>query len=77
MRICYFNTWAKHLTESTSYLHAVPKLDLKPLVSNASDAALLTKARIDCDGYAENARCFAAMNHDQLHFWEYIFPAKY
>ena len=49
VRICDFNTWAKQLTESTSYLHAVPKLDLKPLVSNASDAALLTKDLLDCD----------------------------
>ena len=68
VRVCYFNTWARGLEPVSAYLARVPGLDLKPLVSDAGDAALLRKARLDCDWYAENARCFAAMRHDALEF---------
>lgn len=68
VRVCYFNTWAKGLEPVSAFLSRVPGLDLTPLVSDARDAALLRKARLDCDWYAENARCFAAMRHDALEF---------
>ena len=68
VRVCYFNTWSKRLSETTSYLEGVPNLELRTLVTNPSDAALLTKARLDCDWYAENARSFAAMRHERLQF---------
>ena len=63
IRICYFNVWAQGLEEAVSYVRRAPELDLAPLVSNPRDAGLMTKARLDCDWYAENARCFAAMSH--------------
>lgn len=68
VRICYFDTWTTTLSETADYLARVPKLDLTSLVSNPADAALLIKARLDCDWYAENARCFSAMTHDQIDF---------
>jgi hypothetical protein len=68
VRVCYFNTWAKQLEEAGAYVARVPKLDLAPLVANPRDGALMTKARLDCDWYAENARCFAAMAHPEIEF---------
>lgn len=68
IRICYFNTWAGALEPVTDYLARLPTIDLRPLVSNPDDAALLRKARLDCDWYAENARCFAAMEHERIEF---------
>jgi hypothetical protein len=43
-------------------------MDLAPLVSDRHDAALLRKARLDCDWYAENARCFANLQHPEIEF---------
>ena len=37
-------------------------IDLAPLVSRPDDADLMRKARLDCDWYAENVRCFAALS---------------
>jgi hypothetical protein len=68
IRICYFNVWAQGLEEAVSYVRRAPELDLAPLVSNPRDAGLMTKARLDCDWYAENARCFAAMSHPGIQF---------
>lgn len=68
VRVCYFNTWAGPLEEAARYLARVPALDLRPLVADARDGELLRKARLDCDWYAENARCFAAMQHEEIEF---------
>lgn len=68
IRVCYFNTWADGLEEVSQYLSRVATIDLHSRVANPSDPALLRKARLDCDWYAENARCFAAMTHPQLSF---------
>ncbi len=68
VRICYFNTWTGTLEPVADYLARLPGLDLRPLVSDATDAKLLRKARLDCDWYGENARCFAAMEHERLEF---------
>jgi hypothetical protein len=43
-------------------------LDLTRLVANPRDSALMKKARLDCDWYAENARCFAAMQREGCEF---------
>ena len=61
VRICYFNVWADGLEDAAAYAARVPSLDLRPLVSDPRDEALLAKARLDCDWYAENARAFAAI----------------
>jgi len=61
LRLCYFNTWAAGLEEAAAYAARAPGLDLRPLVSNPRDPALLRKARLDCDWYAANTRCFAAV----------------
>jgi hypothetical protein len=68
IRICYFNTWAKGLEDAATFVARVPGLNLAPLVTNPKDAALMKKARLDCDWYAENARCFAGMEHPALEF---------
>ena len=68
VRICYFNTWAKQREDALAYVARVPALDLRPLVTNPRDPALLRKARLDCDWYAENARCFAHLQHDGVEF---------
>ncbi len=68
VRICYFNTWAGPLQTVADYLARLPGLDLRPLVSNAGDPELMRKARLDCDWYGENARCFAAMAHPEIEF---------
>lgn len=68
VRVCYFNTWAAGLEDTADYLARVPGIDLAPLVANPGDAALMKKARLDCDWYAENARCFAAMTHERIEF---------
>jgi len=68
VRVCYFNTWASLRQDIAAYLARVPGLDLAPLVSNRHDPALLRKARLDCDWYAENARCFANLQHPEIEF---------
>jgi hypothetical protein len=68
VRICYFNTWASGLEDAVAYAARAPRLDLVALVSDPRDAGLMRKARLDCDWYAENARCFAAMSHAEIEF---------
>lgn len=68
IRACYFNQWAGRLEPVADYVARVPAMDLKPLVGNPRDAELLRKARLDCDWYAANARCFAVMRHPQIEF---------
>lgn len=68
VRVCYFNTWASLRQDTVTYLARVPGLDLAPLVSDRHDPALLRKARLDCDWYAENARCFASLQHPEIEF---------
>jgi hypothetical protein len=68
IRVCYFNTWAGGLELAAGHVARVPAMDLAPLVSDAGDAELMRKARLDCDWYAANARCFAAMRHERLEF---------
>lgn len=68
VRVCYFNNWAAGLELAADYLARVASLDLRPLVANPRDTALLAKARLDCDWYAANTRCFAALAHDDIEF---------
>jgi hypothetical protein len=68
IRICYFNTWADALEPADGYLARIGAADLRPKVSDPRDPELLRKARLDCDWYAENARCFAALTHPALTF---------
>ncbi|MBL9202292.1 MAG: hypothetical protein JNL39_17405 [Opitutaceae bacterium] len=68
IRVCYFNTWAGRLEPVPDYLARVPGMDLKPLLARPGDVELLRKARLDCDWYAANARCFAAMQHPEIAF---------
>jgi hypothetical protein len=68
IRICYFNTWAGGLEPVADYVARVPGMNLRPRVANPQDDELLRKARLDCDWYAANARCFAAMRHEQIEF---------
>lgn len=68
VRICYFNQWAAGLEPVAAYLARVPGMDLRPLVARADDIELLRKARLDCDWYAANARCFAALRQPGIEF---------
>ncbi|MBI3885834.1 MAG: hypothetical protein HY302_08935 [Opitutae bacterium] len=68
VRVCYFNTWAGPLEEAAAYVARVRTLDLAPLVADPRDAALLAKARLDCDWYGENTRCFASLEHAGVEF---------
>ncbi len=68
IRICYFNTWAGGLEPVADYLARVPAMNLRTQVTNPNDDELLRKARLDCDWYAANARCFAAMAHETIEF---------
>jgi hypothetical protein len=68
VRVCYFNTWAHALEDAMTYVARVPTLDLRPLVVDARNVELMKKARLDCDWYAENVRCFASMTHPSLEF---------
>lgn len=68
IRVCYFNTWASGLEEAATYVGRVRSIDLRPLVANPRDIELLKKARLDCDWYAENVRCFAALTHPEVDF---------
>lgn len=68
VRVCYFNGWADGLEDASSYLGRIFDQDLRSRVSRPGDVDLLRKARLDCDWYAENARCFAAMRHEAVEF---------
>jgi hypothetical protein len=68
IRICYLNQWAGGLELVAVYLARVPGMDLKPLIARQDDVELLRKARLDCDWYAVNARCFAAIQHPGIEF---------
>lgn len=68
LRVCYFNVWAQGLEDALQYVRRAPAMDLSRLVTNPRDAALMTKARLDCDWYAENARCFATLTQPGIEF---------
>lgn len=68
IRICFFNAWAAGLEPAGEYVERVPSIQLAKLVSDASDAGLMAKARLDCDWYGENTRAFASMRHSDLEF---------
>ncbi|MES2697139.1 MAG: hypothetical protein V4773_26980 [Verrucomicrobiota bacterium] len=68
VRICYYNTWADGLEDASAYLGRVAAMDLRSRTTNPKDAELQRKARLDCDWYAENLRCFATMAHAGAEF---------
>ncbi len=68
VRICYFNTWAEHRENAVAHAERLPALSLAERVTDPTDPALLRKARLDCDWYGENTRCFSAMQHASLEF---------
>lgn len=68
IRICYFNTWADGLEDASAYLGRVGAMDLRARTSDPRDDELQRKARLDCDWYAENLRCFASMQHAGIEF---------
>lgn len=68
IRLCYFNTWADGLVDAETYVAGAATQDLRGKVAQPADAALMRKARLDCDWYAENARCFARATHPGIEF---------
>lgn len=68
VRVCYFNTWADRREEAVAYAARVPGLSLAQRVSDPNDPVLLCKARLDCDWYGENTRCFSTLQHTAVEF---------
>jgi hypothetical protein len=69
VRVCYFNpAWADGLESAASFLERMPAFELRSRLADPGDASLLRKARLDCDWYAENARCLAGMTDSSLEF---------
>lgn len=68
VRPCYYNTWAEGLEEAAAYVARVATIDVGPFTADPRDAALVRKARLDCDWYGENTRCFAALQHEGIAF---------
>jgi hypothetical protein len=68
VRVCYLNTWAAGLEDAEKYLARVPQLDIGPLLSDPRDAELRRKGQLDCDWYAANTRCFAALAAGGIEF---------
>jgi len=68
IRAIYFNQWATALERADAFLARVPGLNLARFVTDPRDAGLMKMARLDCDWYAANARCFAALRGEGLEF---------
>jgi len=68
IRVCCYSSWAGGLEPAAAYVARVPALDLRPHVTDPLNPDLLRKARLDCDWYAANTRCFAALRHDGIEF---------
>lgn len=76
VRVCYFNTWADRLEDAATFVARVRGMDLTPLVVHPLDPALLKKARLDCDWYGENTRCFANLRHESIEFLPALVAGK-
>jgi hypothetical protein len=68
VRLCYFNTWAQGLEDAAAYLQRLPALDLSRFVTKPQDVGLMRMARLDCDWYGENLRCFTDVQHEEIEF---------
>jgi hypothetical protein len=68
IRVIHFCPWAGRLEDGARFLHGLAQIDLRPRVSDPSDAALLRMARLDCDWHGENVRSLGAMRRDGLEF---------
>jgi hypothetical protein len=61
LRLCFLDQWAGAREDASAYAARAAARDLRPLVADPRDPELLRKARLDCDWYAANARCLAAV----------------
>lgn len=68
VRIYYYNSWAGALETAAEYIHRLPGTDVRPMVANPADPALLQKAELDRDWYGEIVRCFDSLDHPNLQF---------
>jgi hypothetical protein len=68
VRIIHFSPWAGHLQDGAEFVRSLPLMDLRPKVSDPSDQALMTKARLDCDWHGEHVRAFNAMRGESIEF---------
>ncbi|PTX90874.1 hypothetical protein [Opitutus sp. ER46] len=68
IRVCYFDQWTDALEPAGDFLARAVGMDVRRRLANPGDGELLRKARLDCDWYTENARCFAALSHPELEF---------
>jgi len=68
VRICYYNTWARNFELAEEYVRRAATMDLAPMVARPDDPKLMRWGRLDCDWYAENARCFMSIQHEGIEF---------
>lgn len=68
VRVCYYNTWAQGLELAEEFVGRAATMDLSKKVARPDDPKLMRWGRLDCDWYTENARCFAAMQHEAIEF---------
>lgn len=68
VRAFYFSAWVAGLEDAATWLARLPDFDVRTRVSDKNDERLVRMARLDCDWYGENARCFAAMAHPEIAF---------
>jgi hypothetical protein len=68
VRIAHFCAWAEGLEDASAFLANLPRFDVRTRVSDQRDERLVRMARLDCDWYGENARCFASMDHSEIEF---------
>ena len=68
VRIVHFSPWAGRLQDGAEFVRSLPLMDLRPKVSDPSDQALMTKARLDCDWHGEHVRAFNAMRSEAIDF---------
>lgn len=66
----YFNTWASHLAPIATYLRGSDSFDVRTRLPAGASAELEKQARLDCDWYAENARCLASLSHSGVQIAE-------
>ncbi len=68
VKIIHFSPWAGHHQDGAGFVRSLPLMDLRPRVSDPSDAALMVKARLDCDWHGEHVRAFNSMRIDGIEF---------
>lgn len=68
VRVFCYSAWAEGLEPAADFLARLPGYDVRGKMSDPHDERLRRMARLDCDWYGENIRCFAAMTDGGIRF---------